>query len=101
MEQEEYLLALQGGWETEFLVVYHVLLDPWKGEVEFLLMVFLSGLQRQKIVLASSKPARRVLSATPLLAATRAGFSQLVGQAIPKRESKHGRAFPELARSDL
>ena len=79
-----------------------MLFDPWKGEVESLLMVFLSGLQRQKVVLPSAKPARRVLSAIPLLAASRAGFSHnWAAKAVPKRESKHGRAFLELAHPDL
>lgn len=65
-------------------------------------MIFLLGLQRQKIVLPSAKPARRVLSAIPLIAATRAGFSlNWSAIAVPKRESKHGRALPKFAHSDL
>lgn len=98
MEQEEYLLTLQGSCETEFLDICHVLFDPWKGEVESLLVVFSSGLQRQKIVLPSAKPARRVLSAIPLLAATRAGFSHnWSAKAVPKREkASMGELFQSL-----
>lgn len=66
MEQEEYLLTLQGGCEARFLAICRVLFDLWKGEAESLLMAFLSGLQRQKIVLPSAKRTGRVLSAVPL-----------------------------------
>jgi len=97
MEQEEYLLTLQRGCETEFLDVCHGLFDPWEGKVESLLVVFPRSLQRQEIVLPSAKPARRVPSAVPLLAATRAGCSHgWSARAVPERESERGRACRSL-----
>lgn len=100
--EQEYLLTLQSGCETEFLELCHVLFDSWKGEVESLLMVFPSDHQRQKLALPSAKYARRVLPGEPFLVLTRAVFCHnWSAEAIPREKASVKEPFQTRSISTL